>query len=120
MRDHAAYWVVAGWGAWNALLLAVLGIYGENGLVFWLWGGVVALLEVAALAVLASARRGSEEQTAYQAPVAGTAGALPAAVAVGLVAFGFAYGMWLLAVAVPLFGVAAALRSRPVRADRED
>ncbi|MEU0218812.1 hypothetical protein ABZ281_28595 [Streptomyces sp. NPDC006265] len=48
MRRHVSFLVVAGWGGLNAVLLSVLAVYGENSLVFWLWGGVVALLELLA------------------------------------------------------------------------
>ncbi|MER6979114.1 hypothetical protein ABT317_19505, partial [Streptomyces carpinensis] len=102
MKRHLPYVVVAGWGALNGLLLAVLGIYGESSLVFWLYGGVVALLEVAALAVLASSRTGPDQHVRYRVPDRG-AGAVPVvALGCALVALAFVYGLWLLALAVPL------------------
>ena len=112
MKRHVSFLVVAGWGGLNAVLLAVLAIYGENALVFWLWGGVVVLLELVGLAVLASSRSGTEEQVRYRVPDHGAAAAVPAGFGGAFVALAFVYGLWLLVVAVPLLGVAAALAVR--------
>ncbi|PZH04838.1 hypothetical protein C1I97_19095 [Streptomyces sp. NTH33] len=112
MKRHLSALVVAGWGALNGVLLAVLGIYGESSLVFWLWGSVVALLGLAALAVLASSRSGPEQQVRYRVPNRGAAAAIPAAFGCFVVALAFVYGLWLLALAVPLLGVAAAMAVR--------
>lgn len=109
MKRHLPYAVVAGWGALNGILLAVLGVYGESSLVFWLYGSVVALLELAALAVLAAARSGPDQQVRYRVPERGGAAAPVVAVGCALVALTFVYGLWLLALAVPLFAVALAL-----------
>jgi hypothetical protein len=104
--------VVAGWGGLNAVLLAVLAIYGESSLVFWLWGGVVVLVELAALAVLASSRSGPEEHVRYRVPERGAAAAVTAGFGAALVALAFVYGLWMLALAVPLLGVAAVMAVR--------
>lgn len=109
MKRHLPVVVVAGWGAVNGVLLAVLAIYGESSLVFWLWGGVVALLELAALAVLASSRSGPDQHVRYRVPDRGAGAVPPAAFGCALVALAFVYGLWLLALAVPLLGVAVAL-----------
>jgi hypothetical protein len=111
--------VVAGWGGLNALLLAVLAVYGESSLVFWLWGGVVVLLELAAVAVLVSSRTGPEQQVHYRVPDRGAGAVLPAAAGCALIALGFVYGLWLLAFAVPLLGVAVALAVRGTTAREE-
>jgi hypothetical protein len=115
VRRHPGYWVVAGWGALNGLLLAVLGVYGESTLVFWLWGGAVAVLEVAALAVLASSRRGPEQHTRYRVPRGGGGAVLVAALGTVLAGLGFVYGWWLLGVALPALGLAAGLAARGTR-----
>ncbi|MFF0462575.1 hypothetical protein [Streptomyces mexicanus] len=109
MRRHLPYVVVAGWGVLNGILLAVLGVYGESSLVFWLYGCVVALLELAALAVLASSRSGPDQQVRYRVPERGAAAVPVFAGGCALVALAFVYGLWLLALAVPLLGVALAL-----------
>ncbi|ELS50894.1 hypothetical protein [Streptomyces viridochromogenes] len=119
MKRHVSFLVVAAWGALNAVLLAVLAIYGENPLVFWLWGSVVALLVLFALAVLASSRSGAEEQARYRVPDHGAAAALPAGFGGALVALAFVYGLWLLALAVPLLGVAAVMAVRGTRPREE-
>jgi hypothetical protein len=109
VKRHLPFVVVGGWGLLNGVLLAVLGIYGESSLVFWLWGGVVVLLELAAVLVLASSRLGPDQHVRYRVPDRG-AGAVPAAAfGFALVALAFVYGLWLLALAVPLLGVAIAL-----------
>ncbi|MEV8066552.1 hypothetical protein AB0P32_10460 [Streptomyces sp. NPDC085995] len=119
MKRHLPAVVVAGWGAFNGVLLAVLGIYGESSLVFWLYGGVVALLELAALAVLASSRRGPDQHVRYRVPDRGAAAAPVTAFGCLLVALAFVYGMWLLALAVPLLAVAIALAAHGTTASEE-
>ncbi|WP_225840216.1 hypothetical protein [Streptomyces sp. NK08204] len=109
MKRYLAFVVVAGWGALNGLLLVVLAIYGERSLAYWLWGGAVTLLELAAVAVLLSSRRGPEQHVAYRVPVRGSAAALPAAVGCLLAGLALVYGYWLFALAGPLLAVAAAL-----------
>ncbi|MFG2681145.1 hypothetical protein [Streptomyces sp. NPDC048392] len=112
MKRLVSFTVVAGWGGLNAVLLTVLAVYGESALVFWLWGGVVVLLELTALAVFASSRRGPEEHTRYRVPERAAGAAAPAAVGVLLVALTFVYGMWLLALGLPLLAVAGAMAVR--------
>lgn len=102
MTRHPAFVVVAAWGLFNGVLLAVLAMYGESSLVYWLWGGVVALLELAALAVLLSSSAGPEQHVGYRLPGRGGVAVLPAAVGLAVLGLGFVYGWWLLAVAVPL------------------
>jgi hypothetical protein len=115
---HPAFWVIAGWALSNGVLLAVLAVYGESSLVYWLWGGVTVLLGLTALAVLLSSRAGPEQHTRYRLPGPGAGAALPAAVAAALVLLGFVYGFWLLAVAAPLLVVALALTFRARSAGR--
>ncbi|MFI6356243.1 hypothetical protein ACIBJF_27030 [Streptomyces sp. NPDC050743] len=112
MKRHLPAAVVACWGLLNGVLLAVLAVYGESALVYWLWGAVVLVLQLAAVAVLLSSRAAPDHHVRYHVPDRG-AGAVPAA-AVGLLLVGlcFVYGRWLLAVAVPLLGVSAALAAR--------
>jgi hypothetical protein len=104
--------VVAGWGLLNGVLLAVLAVYGESTLVYWLWGGVVLVLQLAAVAVLLSSRAGPDQHVRYHVPDRGAGAVLPAAIGLLLVALCFVYGRWLLAVAVPLLAVSAALAVR--------
>ncbi|QLJ02130.1 hypothetical protein HZZ00_14530 [Streptomyces sp. NEAU-sy36] len=104
--------VVAGWGLLNGLLLAVLAVYGESAMVYWLWGSVVLLLQLAALAVLLSSRASPDQHVRYRVPDRGAGAVLPAAIGLLLVALCFVYGRWLLVVAVPLLAVAAALLVR--------
>jgi hypothetical protein len=112
VKRHLSAVVVAGWGLLNGVLLAVLAVYGESALVFWMWGGVVLLLELAAVAVLVSSRTAPEEHVRYRVPDRGAGAVLPAAAGLLLVALCFVYGRWLLAVAVPLLAVSAALAVR--------
>ncbi|MEV6739689.1 hypothetical protein AB0N14_23230 [Streptomyces sp. NPDC051104] len=112
MKRHAAAVMVAGWGLLNGVLLAVLAVYGEASLVYWLWGSAVALLELAALLVLGSSEAGPEQHTRYRLPRGGAAAVLPAAAGITLGVLSAVYGLWLLVVAVPLLGVAAALAVR--------
>ncbi len=112
MKRHLSFVVVAGWGVLNALLLALLVVYGENTLVYWLWGGVVVLLELAALLVLASSRWGPDQHVRYRVPDRAAAAVPPAAFGFLLVGLAFVYGWWLLALAGPLLLVAAALAVR--------
>ena len=112
MKRHAAAVVVAGWGLSNGVLLTVLAVYGEASLVYGLWGSVAGLLEVAALLVLLSSRTEPEQHTRYRLPRGGAAAVLPAAAGITLAALAYIYGRWLLALAVPLLGVAAALAVR--------
>lgn len=117
-RRHPAYLVVAGWGLANGVLFVVLVIYGESSFVLWLFGAVAAFLELVAMVVLISSRRGPQEHMHYNLPAGGGAAAFPAAVSIGLAALGFVYGFWLLALAVPLLAVAIALAVRRVRKGR--
>ncbi|MES4908630.1 MULTISPECIES: hypothetical protein [unclassified Streptomyces] len=111
------FWVAAGWGLGNALLIAVLAGYGENSLTYWLWGSAVVLIEGTALAVLISSRGGSEEQLDYRAPATGGGAALPAAAGLAALALAFVYGWWLLSLGIPLLGVGltVAIRARLTR-----
>ena len=104
--------MVAGWGLFNGVLLAVLAVYGESSLVFWLWGSVAGLLEVAALLVLLSSETEPEQHTRYRLPRGGAAAVLPATAGITLAVLAYVYGRWLLALAVPLLGLAAALAVR--------
>ncbi|MBV7697817.1 hypothetical protein [Streptomyces sp. TRM70350] len=112
MKRHLPFVVVAGWGVLNGVLLAVLAVYGEDPMVFWLWGGVVVLLELAAVAVLASSRSGPEQHVRYRVPDRAAGAVVPAAFGFLLVALAFVYGLWLLALAGPLLLVAVALAVR--------
>ncbi|WP_268221216.1 hypothetical protein [Streptomyces sp. EMB24] len=109
MKRHPAFLVVAGWGGLNAVLLAVLALYGESSLTYWLWGASVAGLELAALLVYVSSRTGPEQHVRYRLPDPGAGAAMPAALGCVLIGLAFVYGMWLLALAVPLLAVALAL-----------
>ncbi|MFI0167522.1 hypothetical protein [Streptomyces sp. NPDC017095] len=119
MKRHPAFLVVAGWGGLNAVLLAVLVLYGESALTYWLWGASVAGLELAALLVLVSSRAGPEQHVRYRLPDRGAGAALPAALGCVLTALVFVYGLWLLALAVPLLAVALALFVRGTAAREE-
>jgi hypothetical protein len=81
-------------------------------MVYWLWGGVVLVLELAALAVLLSSRTAPDQHVRYHVPDRGAGAVLPAAIGLLLVTLCFVYGRWLLAVAVPLLILAAALAVR--------
>jgi hypothetical protein len=111
---HPAFWVVGGWALFNGVLLAVLTIYGESPLVYWLWGAVLALLALATLAVLRSSRSGPEQHTRYRVPPSGGGAVLPTAAGVAVLLLGFVYSFWFLVVAGPLLvtGAALALRDR--------
>ncbi|MGV9566711.1 hypothetical protein [Streptomyces sp. NPDC003480] len=112
MKRHVSFLVVAGWGLLNGVLLAILAVYGESSMVYWLWGGAVALLELAALLVLGSSRTGPDEYVRYRVPQRGAGAALPAALGCALLALCFVYGRWLLALAVPLLALAGGLALR--------
>ncbi|MBL1082577.1 hypothetical protein JK359_11390 [Streptomyces actinomycinicus] len=112
MKRHLSAWVVAGWGLLNGLLLAVLAVYGESTLVYWLWGAVVLLLELAALVVLSSSRSAPDQHVRYRVPDRGAGAVLPTAIGLLLVALCFVYGRWLLFVAVPLLVLAAGMALR--------
>ncbi len=112
MRRHLSAALVAGWGLLNGVLLAVLAVYGESPMVYWLWGVVVVLLQLTALAVLLSSRTAPDQHVRYRVPDRGAGAVLPAAAGLLLVALCFVYGRWLLAVAVPLLAVAVALAVR--------
>ncbi|MEU3254856.1 hypothetical protein [Streptomyces sp. NPDC006997] len=119
MRRHQSAVVVAGWALLNAVLLTVLAVYGENTLVYWLWGGVVLLLALTAGLVLVSSRSGPEQHTRYRVPDRGAAAVPAAAFGFVLVALAFVHGWWLLALAGPLLAVAAALAVRGTTAREE-
>ncbi|WP_413811068.1 hypothetical protein [Streptomyces sp. OE57] len=119
MKRHLSVVVVAGWGLLNGVLLAVLAVYGESAMVFWLWGGVVVLLELAAVAVLASSRLGPDQHVRYRVPDRAASAVVPAAFGFLLVALAFVYGAWLLALAGPLLLVAVALAVRGTTAREE-
>ncbi|MER6091001.1 hypothetical protein [Streptomyces bluensis] len=113
MKRLPAFVVVAGWALFNGLLLAVLGIYGEQDLVFWLWGGVVVLLGMTALLVLVSSRSEPEQHVRHRLPRGGAAAVPPAAVGIALGVLGvLAYGLWLLVLAIPPLVVAVVLLAR--------
>nr|WP_206326104.1 hypothetical protein [Streptomyces sp. N502] len=99
--------------------MAVLAVYGENALVFWLWGSVVVLLALVAVAVLASSRSGPEQHVRYRVPDRAAGAVVPAAFGFLLVALAFVYGWWLLALAGPLLLVAVALAVRGTTAREE-
>lgn len=120
MRRHAAVLVVAGWGAFNGVLLAVLAVYGEQGLVYWLWGGVVVLVGVAALLVLRSSHREPEQHTRYRVPRGGGPAVPPAALGITLAVLSLAYGPWMLSLAAPPLIVAAVLAVRRTPTPGED
>lgn len=109
MKRHLPVVIVAGWGLLNAVLLGVLAIYRESSLTYWLWGSVVLLLELAALLVLLSSRSGPEEHVRYRVPDRGAGAVLPAAFGMLTLALCAIYSYWLLVVAVPLLGIAAAM-----------
>ncbi|MBX9394437.1 hypothetical protein K4749_12710 [Streptomyces sp. TRM72054] len=119
MKRHPSVVVVAGWAVLNGILLAVLAVYGENTLVFWLWGSVVVLLALVAVAVLASSRSGPEQHVRYRVPDRAAGAVVPAAFGFLLVALAFVYGWWLLALAGPLLLVAVALAVRGTTAREE-
>jgi hypothetical protein len=112
MKRHLPVAVVAGWGCLNGLLLAVLALYGEDPLTYWLWGAVVLLLELAALAVLVSSRTGPDQHVRYRVPARGAAAVPLVAGTALLVGLSFVYGRWLLSLAVPLLAVAVAVAVR--------
>ncbi|GAB1333676.1 hypothetical protein ACE1SV_02660 [Streptomyces sp. E-15] len=112
MRRHLSAAVVAGWGVLNGVLLAVLTVYRESPLTYWLWGGAVLTVELAALAVLLSSRSAPDQHVRYHVPDRGAGGVPPAAIGLLLVALCPVYGRWLLVVAVPLLAVAVALAVR--------
>ncbi|MEV8565466.1 hypothetical protein AB0436_07735 [Streptomyces sp. NPDC051322] len=120
MKRHPAFLVVAGWGLLNGILLAVLAIYGESSLVYWLWGGVVVLIELAALAVLLSSLTGPEQHRRYRLPAKGEAAALPTALGAAIVGLSFIYGFWLIALAAPLLALALVLRVRRGPLEKEE
>ncbi|MFA3879470.1 hypothetical protein ABS735_38515 [Streptomyces sp. MMCC 100] len=119
MKRHPAFVIVAGWGGLNAVLLAVLAVYGESSLTYWLWGASVAGLELVALLVLLSSRAGPEQHVRYRLPDRGGGAALPAALGCVLIGLAFVYGLWLLALAVPLLLLALALAVRGTTAREE-
>jgi hypothetical protein len=121
LRRHPAFLVVAGWGLLNGVLLAILAVYGERGpVVYWLWGGVVALLEAAALLVLFSSHLGPEQHTRYRMPRGGGPAVPPAAAGITLGVLSLAYGPWMLSLAAPLLCAAAALALRRTATPGED
>ncbi|GGW15888.1 hypothetical protein GCM10018980_51050 [Streptomyces capoamus] len=109
MKRHLPAVLVAGWGVLNGLLLVVLAVYRENSMTYWLWGGVVLVVELAALAVLVSSRAGTDQHVRYRVRDRGAGGVLPAAIGLLLVALCPVYGLWLLVVAVPLLMLSVAL-----------
>lgn len=112
MTRHPAFAVVAGWGLLNGILCALLVVYGESSFTVALYGSVVALIEAAALAALASSVSGAEEHTCYRRPPGGGAPVLLLAAAAGVTGLAFVFSFWLLAIAVPLLAAAAALGLR--------
>ncbi|MBP0456842.1 hypothetical protein [Streptomyces montanisoli] len=119
MNKHLAYGVVAFWGLLNGLSLSVLAIYGEASMVYWLWGGVVALLELVAFTVWLSSWRGSDQHANYRVTARTGAPALPAAIAVLLAGLSFAYGFWLLIVSLPLLAIALGMAAMPGLAGKD-
>lgn len=109
IKKYPGWAVMAGWGLANGVLAAVLVIYREALTAILLYVGAVVLIEVAALVVLVSSRRGTREQADYRVPHAGGAAVLPAAVGLTLAALSLAYGPWMLSLAIPLLLVAAAV-----------
>jgi hypothetical protein len=63
-------------------------------------------------AVLASSRSGPEEHVRYRVSDHGAAAAPPAAFGGALMAPAFVHGLWMLALAVPLLGVAVVMAVR--------
>ncbi|MFH9085812.1 hypothetical protein [Streptomyces sp. NPDC017673] len=119
MKRHLTAVLVAGWGALNGLLLVVLAVYRENVMTYWLWGGVVLVLELFALAVLASSRARTDQHVRYRVPDRGAGGVLPGAIGLLLVGLCLVYGYWLLVVAVPLLMLSVALAVRGTTAREE-
>ncbi|MFR0357340.1 hypothetical protein [Streptomyces sediminimaris] len=106
IKKYPAWAVMAGWGLFNGVLAAVLAIYHGHIIPLMLYVGAVVLIEVASVAVLASARRHPDGQVPHRLAWRG-------AVALPLMAVGFtlalltlAYGPWMLSLAVPLLLVA--------------
>jgi hypothetical protein len=112
VKRHLPVVVVAGWGLLNGVLLAVLAVYRESSLTYWLWGSVVLLLQIAAVAVLLSSRSAPEQHVRYRVPDRGAGAVPPAAFGLLTLALCVIYSYWLLVVAVPLLIVAVALAVR--------
>lgn len=77
MKRHLPAVLVAGWGVLNGLLLVVLAVYRENSMTYWLWGGVVLVVELAALSVLVSSRAGTDQHVRYRCATAERAASCP-------------------------------------------
>lgn len=99
-----AVMVVAGWGAANGLLTALLAGMGGSAVVVAIYGAAVFLVEVVAVAVLLSRRRRPSGLPALNPPV-GSAVLLAAAVT--LAGLGLPFGWWLTILAIPMFVAAA-------------
>ncbi|MFI2435967.1 hypothetical protein [Streptomyces sp. NPDC018693] len=112
MTRHPAFLVVAGWALFNGLLLAVLAIYGEDHLAYWLYGGVVALLGAVALLVLLASRTEPERHVRYRLRRGGGPAALPGAAGVTLAVLSLVHGSWMLVLALPALVVAVVLLVR--------
>ncbi|TQJ91250.1 hypothetical protein [Streptomyces sp. SLBN-31] len=109
IKKHPGWAVMAAWGLFNAILAAILVIYREDLIAIMLYVGAVVLIEVAALAVLISSRRGQREPVTHRLPVRGAVAVPPAAAGLTLAGLSLAYGPWMLSLAIPLLMVAAAL-----------
>ncbi|MHC3474869.1 hypothetical protein ACYF6T_40135 [Streptomyces sp. 7R007] len=108
-KRHPGWAVTAAWGALNGILVGILALYHEDLLAVMLYVGAAVLVEIAALAVLVSSRRGPREHMRYRVPAGGGAAVPVAAAGLTIAALGFVYGFWLMSLAVPVLAVAAAL-----------
>ena len=91
--------VVAGWGAANGLLTALLAGMGGSAVVVGIYGGAVTLIEVIAVSVLISRRRRASAPRTADPPAAS---AILVAAAALLAGIGLAFGWWTALLALPL------------------
>ncbi|WNM32586.1 hypothetical protein RKE30_20275 [Streptomyces sp. Li-HN-5-11] len=109
IKKYPGWAVMAAWGLFNAVLVAVLVVYQGHIIAVALYAGAVVLLEAAAVPVLLSARRGGDVQQRQRLAVQGAAALPLMAVGLTLALLTLAYGPWMLSLAVPLLLVACAL-----------